>query len=123
MATVSPQNPGSAPDGDDCDGLTALPSAFAEELCALALDIAPRLFAVAQVHAPGTDEADGRVAAWGMAYEDGRAQVVSVDGGARMSVGSAESALRWFARREGITARLVWLSPPAAASLQRDADG
>lgn len=92
-------------------------------MCALALDFAPQLFAVAQVSAPGTDEADGRVAAWGMAYEDGHAQVVSVEGGLRMRLRSPEGAVRWFARPEGVAARLVWLSPSGAASLRREVGG
>jgi hypothetical protein len=49
---------------------------FAELLGGMVADGAPRLFAVVQEYG---DRVDGRIAAWGMAFED-RAEVVGVDG-------------------------------------------
>ncbi|MET9296851.1 hypothetical protein [Streptomyces sp. NPDC003077] len=54
--------------------------------------------------------ADGEVAAWGMAYEDGGADVVGVGGRRRFSLGSAERAVWWFGQEPGVTARLVWFA-------------
>jgi hypothetical protein len=86
---------------------------FTGELEQLVADYAPRLFAVVQVEG---ERIDGWVAAWGMAFDDGRAHVISVDGGLRMSLGSVDRAARWFGRRAGISARLVWLAPAAPAA-------
>lgn len=61
------------------------PFDLGKELRALALAAAPRLFAVARIHPyEGTDEVDVEIAAWGMAYEDGRTEVV----GGRAAVGA-----------------------------------
>lgn len=71
-------------------------------------DTAPRLFAVVQSYEPPegyADEADARVAAWGMAF-DGYAEIVSVEGGARMSVCSLDRAVRRFGRGTDVSARL-----------------
>ncbi|MFD4657446.1 hypothetical protein ACFWP2_17690 [Kitasatospora sp. NPDC058444] len=86
---------------------------FDQELCGLVLDTAPRLFAVVQVCGEG---ADGWVAAWGLAESDGRTHVFGVDGRTRMTLGSPERAVRHFSRRPGITARLIWLAQPEAAT-------
>ena len=67
----------------------------------------PRLFAVEQVCG---ERVDGWVAVGGMAFED-RAEIVSVEGGRRMVLGSAERAAVAFARRPHVTARLVWVAP------------
>ncbi|WP_262702888.1 MULTISPECIES: hypothetical protein [Streptomyces] len=99
MATVAPQDPSSAPFD------------FDKEVCALVRDTAPRLFAVVQECDPGTEYADACVAAWGMAYDDGSAYVIGVGGMVTMSLGSPERAVRHYGRREGISARLVWLPP------------
>lgn len=79
-------------------------------------DEAPHLFAVVQEYA---ERVDGRIAAWGIAFED-HAEVVSVDRGMRMSLQSPECAVRRFARRPCITARLVWVKPEAATRARRD---
>ncbi|MGR3934902.1 hypothetical protein [Streptomyces sp. BRA346] len=104
MATVSPQNPHSEP--FDFDG----------EVRSLVLDTAPRLFAVVQEFALDGGWRDAEVAAWGIAYEDGHADVTSVDGRRRFSLPSPDRAMRHFARWEGVTARLVWLTPSRAAT-------
>lgn len=83
------------------------------------LDTAPRLFAVVQVYDESAADADGRVAAWGLADNDGPTHVISVDGRARMTLASPERAVRHFARRPGITARLVWLAQPSAAAVDQ----
>ncbi|MFE3827119.1 hypothetical protein [Streptomyces sp. NPDC059092] len=78
-------------------------------------DTAPRLFAVVQSYEPaghGPEEADARVAAWGMAF-DGHAEIVSVCGGTRMSVASLDRAVGRFGRGDDTTARVVWV--PGAA--------
>jgi len=104
MVTVSPDQ--TAPEPFDFD----------QEVCALVLDTAPRLFAVVQEFALDDGWRDAEVAAWGMAYEDGRADVTSVDGRRRFSLPSPARATRHFALLEGVTARLVWLTPSRAAT-------
>ena len=104
MVTVSPEQP------------TAEPFDLGKELRALALATAPRLFAVARIHPyEGTDEADVEIAAWGMAYGDGRTEVIAP--GQRLVLGSPERVEAWFSRG-GDTAQLVWLGPATAASLE-----
>lgn len=81
---------------------------FAELVNELVSDEAPRLFAVVQVLG---DNVDGRIAAWGMAFE-GHTEVLGVDGRTRLRLGSPERALHGFHHRAtGTTARLVWLTP------------
>nr|BEK70540.1 hypothetical protein KPHV_77670 [Kitasatospora purpeofusca] len=95
-----------------------LPS-FDQELCGLVLDTAPRQFAVVQVYDGDGQDADGWVSAWGFADGDGRAHLLVVDGHTRMTLASPERALRLFAAAPGLSARLVWLSRPGAAALDR----
>ncbi|MFI1735812.1 hypothetical protein ACH40E_42825 [Streptomyces acidicola] len=83
---------------------------------ALVLDTAPRLFAVVQESTLDDGRRDAEVAAWGTAYEDGRVDVISVDGLRRLSLASPARATWYFARRGGVTARLAWLTPPRAAT-------
>jgi hypothetical protein len=113
MATVSPQNSPTEPFD------------FDQEVCSLVLDTAPRLFAVVQEFALDDGWRDAEVAAWGIAYEDGRVDVISVDGVRRFSLPSPERATWHFARlaadaraggEAGVTARLVWLTPSRAAT-------
>ncbi|MET8697955.1 hypothetical protein ABZW10_03595 [Kitasatospora sp. NPDC004723] len=94
-------------------------SPFDRELCELVHDTAPKLFAVVQVHRPDGEEADGWVVAWGLATEEGPAHVVSIDGHTRMTLASPERALRLFTTRPDLTSRLVWLTQPGAAALDR----
>ncbi|WP_380282067.1 hypothetical protein [Kitasatospora purpeofusca] len=96
----------------------SLPS-FDQELCGLVLDTAPRQFAVVQVYDTGELPADGWVVAWGLAHGDGAAHLLVVDGQTRMTLASPERALRLFAGRPGLSARLVWLAQPGAAALDR----
>jgi len=83
---------------------------FAAILEEMVADEAPRLFAVVQEYG---DRVDGRIAAWGMAFDD-HAEIVSVKRGLRMSLQTPENALRMFKFGSHIRARLVWFNPDAA---------
>ncbi|CDR07253.1 hypothetical protein [Streptomyces iranensis] len=107
MATAAPQDPSSAPFD------------FDKEVCALVRDTTPRLFAVVPEYDLGTEYADAHVAAWGMAYDDGSAHVIGVGGAVTMSLRAPERAVWHYGRREGISARLVWLAPGAGATFTR----
>ena len=67
---------------------------------------APRLFAIVQ-EAGG----DGWVAAWGLDFGDGSAEVTGPEGGPglRISTTSAERALWYFSIDKTAPARLVWV--------------
>ncbi|MGH3932554.1 MAG: hypothetical protein ACRDTF_21555 [Pseudonocardiaceae bacterium] len=90
---------------------------FTELVDEMVADEAPRLFAVVQEY--GT-RVDGRIAAWGMAFED-HAEVVAVEGGLRMSLSSPQRAIRLFGRRPHITTRVVWVKPDTATRSEDDA--
>ncbi len=89
---------------------------FAAILEGMVADEAPRLFAVVQEYG---DRVDGRIAAWGMAFDD-HAEVVSVKRGLRMSLPAPENALRLFKVGSHIQARLVWFNPDAATPADYD---
>ncbi|GAA2395742.1 hypothetical protein GCM10010420_21600 [Streptomyces glaucosporus] len=108
MDTVAPQSSGSEPH----DGPGAPSGDFEEALRTMVLGLAPRQFAVVQTWEAGDGQRDGCVAAWGVAYEDGHAQLTSPDGSLRFTLGSPEGAVRWFGVQPGVTARIVWLSGP-----------
>ncbi|MFD7506863.1 hypothetical protein [Streptomyces sp. NPDC059850] len=95
------------------------PFDFDGEVRSLVLDTAPRLFAVVQEFALEDGWRDAEVAAWGLAYEDGRVDVISADGTRRFSLPSAERATWHYGRMDGVTARLVWLTPSRAATFDR----
>ncbi|WP_405798581.1 hypothetical protein [Streptomyces sp. NBC_01506] len=105
MTTVSPQS-SPAPE----------PSDFAQEVYELVRTTAPRLFAVVEEYRPGADDADSDafVVAWGLAYEDGAAEVIAVEGQRRWQLAAAEHVVRYFGRAENLSARLVWLTAPDA---------
>ncbi|QQQ76706.1 hypothetical protein IOD16_38020 [Saccharothrix sp. 6-C] len=67
---------------------------------------APKLFAIVQEAAE-----DGWVAAWGLDFGNGTAEVTGPDGGPglRISTTSAERALWYFAIDRTARARLVWV--------------
>jgi hypothetical protein len=90
------------------------PSDYDNELCALVIDHAPRLFAVIQEYRHPSGEPDAEIAAWGLAHSDGRTEVMNIDGGGRFSLNSPERAIWWFGREAGLTARLVWVRPSGA---------
>ncbi|MGH3901858.1 MAG: hypothetical protein ACRDTA_27100 [Pseudonocardiaceae bacterium] len=80
---------------------------FTELIQELVAEEAPGLFAVVQEYG---ERADGRIAAWGIAFEH-CAEVVGVDRGVHVSLRSPERAVRAFTRRPHITAHLVWVNP------------
>lgn len=82
---------------------------FANIMEGIVADFAPRLFAIVQEY--GT-RVDGRVAAWGMAFED-HAEVYGVDGQVRMGLAAPESAVSLFHFGNHIRARLVWFDADA----------
>ncbi|MFD8825778.1 hypothetical protein ACFV1C_25940 [Streptomyces sp. NPDC059605] len=97
MATVSPRP--SLPDP---------PDGFADEIRALVEATAPRLFAVVEQFRTSDGEPDARVAAWGLAHDDGSAQVTAVDGGFRMSLRTPDRAAHMISMRPGSVGCLVW---------------
>ncbi|MFH9372829.1 hypothetical protein ACH4LW_07395 [Streptomyces anulatus] len=78
---------------------------YATLLAEVVAESTPRLFAVVQEVG---DRDDGWVAAWGLAFED-RAEVIPYGRGVRMSLPSAEKALRYFGRGGGVRASLHWI--------------
>jgi hypothetical protein len=99
MPPVPPQGPSAAPD-------------FTQEVYELIRDTAPRLFGVVAEYRVGTDDADAVVVAWGMAYEDGQAEVVSVTGDHRLRLASPAHITRHLGPAgEDRSFRLVWLAP------------
>ncbi|MGW3162743.1 hypothetical protein ACWC9Q_07640 [Streptomyces sp. NPDC001142] len=97
MATVSPHA-----------SLPAPPDGFDGEIRALVEATAPRLFAVVEQFGTADGELDARVAAWGLAHDDGRAQVTAVDGGFRMSLRTPDRAAHMISMRPGSIGCLVW---------------
>lgn len=91
---------------------------FAAIMESIVADNAPRLFAVVQEYG---ERIDGRIAAWGTAFED-HAEVVSVDRGLRMSLQAPEDALRGFIWGRHIRARLVWFNPDAVTPDEDEED-
>lgn len=89
---------------------------FAEILEGMVADEAPRLFAVVQEYG---DRVDGRIAAWGMSFDD-HADLVGVDGGVHLGVRALERAIRGFRVGTRITPRLVWVNPAAASPPEAD---
>lgn len=100
---------------EDTSPLTPLWGAaeFAELVAEMVAEEAPRLFAVVQEYG---EQVDGRIAAWGIAFDD-HADVVGVDGGAYLGLRSLERLARRFSR-PNITARVVWVNPDAATPLE-----
>ncbi|GAA3179272.1 MULTISPECIES: hypothetical protein [Streptomyces] len=103
MTTVSPQD--STPDRT---GTPHPVGSLHPELTAMANELSPRLFAVVQQYPVEGGEFDGHIAAWGLAYKDGEADVVGTAGGTFLSLRSPESAVWWFGRRKGTQAWLIW---------------
>ncbi len=95
---------------EDTDPSTLAPMCgeveFAELLGEMVAGEAPRLFAVAQEY---SNRVDGRIAAWGMAFED-HVELVCVGDRRRMSLRSPERATCLLSHRPYITARLVWVT-------------
>lgn len=71
---------------------------------------APRLFAVIEEYTAEGDEADARVAGWGLAFEDGSAQFTATGGGFRLSLRTPERAAQFISMRPGSVGGLLRLS-------------
>jgi hypothetical protein len=84
---------------------------FAELVTEMVAEHAPRLFAVVQEY---RDRVDGRIAAWGMAFDD-HAEIVAANRGLRMGLNEPENAISLFGRGADVRARLVWVSPETSA--------
>ncbi len=83
---------------------------FAELMAEMVADEAPRLFAIVQEYG---ERSDGRIAAWGMAFED-HAKVVSVDSATLTSLSSLDRVVHGFSYHPNITGHVVWVNPDAA---------
>ncbi|MGB9278772.1 MAG: hypothetical protein WCB57_01595 [Pseudonocardiaceae bacterium] len=84
---------------------------FTELVDEMVADEAPRLFAVVQEYG---ERVDGRIAAWGMAFED-RTEIVSVDHRMYLNLSSPQRAACLLSHRPHVTARLVWVNPDKAS--------
>jgi hypothetical protein len=93
----------------EADPLTPLwdEAEFAQEVAELVAAEAPRLFAVVQEYG---ERLDGRIAAWGLAFED-HADVIGVDHRSHLRLRSPERAVHLFSRHPRITARVTWVHP------------
>lgn len=78
---------------------------FGRLLSEMVTDQAPRMFAVVQEYG---ERIDGRIAAWGMAFDE-HASVVDVRGNIFISTESAEASLRRFELGREVTPRVVWV--------------
>lgn len=67
------------------------------------------------------ERVDGRIAAWGMAFDD-HAETVSVDNGTSIRLSSAERAAHGFNHRPDIIAHVVWVNPDAATAPEPELD-
>lgn len=66
-----------------------------------------KLFAVVQEYG---ERVDGRIAAWGLAFED-YADIVGVDPSTtHLRLQTPERAVRYFSRHPRITARVTWVN-------------
>ncbi|MEU5342371.1 hypothetical protein AB0H18_16280 [Streptomyces sp. NPDC020766] len=98
MVTVAP-NSSSVPEP---------PHSFRDEIHALVNATTPRLFAVVEEYTTEDGDRDARVTAWGLAHEDGSAQVATVSGGLRMSLRNPERAAQLISMCPGSVGSLVW---------------
>lgn len=83
---------------------------FDEAVVEMVVDEAPRLFAVVQEYGA---RVDARIAGWGLAHED-HVDVIGVGNSVHLGASRPEDMLRYFHRRDLITARIVWPDPTAA---------
>jgi len=91
---------------------------FAAILESMVADEAPRLFAIVQEYG---QRVDARIAAWGIAFDDGHAEIAAR--GVQGRLCSPEEALRFFNVGSHIRARLVWFNPAAATPPDDDDEG
>ncbi|MFJ2559224.1 MULTISPECIES: hypothetical protein [unclassified Streptomyces] len=90
---------------------------YEQELHDLVHDIAPRFFAVVVEYRDGEGDIgrDAAVVAWGMAQENGVAEVTRMDGGGQLRLAAPENVKRYFGRADGCSPRIVWLAPVGVA--------
>ena len=81
--------------------------AFSALLAEMVADQAPRVFAVVQEYG---DRLDGRIAAWGMAFDESVA-VFGTSGNMFVSPRSPEDMTDRFRAGAGVTPRVVWAQP------------
>jgi hypothetical protein len=84
------------------------PHSFRDEIYTLVNATAPRLFAVVEEYATEDGDRGAHVVGWGLAHEDGSAQVAAGDGGFRMSLRSPERVAQLFSMCPGSVGNLVW---------------
>jgi hypothetical protein len=77
---------------------------YAELLAEMVAETAPRVFAVVEEYG---ERVDARVVGWGLAHP-GHADVIGLNGVVLLGVAGPEKVLGRFARRERVTARIVW---------------
>ncbi|WP_007024251.1 hypothetical protein [Saccharomonospora iraqiensis] len=112
MAAHTDPPPGDSPD----DTPWCSQEEFDNTLKSIVADHAPRVFAVWQVY---RERIDGRIAGWGLAFED-HAFLVSTDRSLRMSLNRPEDALMGFHRGDDVRARVVWYDPAAVTVDEED---
>lgn len=91
------------------------PEEFHQMLVALAVDYAPRRFAICEEYG---DRIDGRVFAWGLAYGDHAVVCPEVSGLLPCSFGSPERALSLFSLSGQM--RLVWIDQPPESEREEE---
>ena len=79
---------------------------FAAMLAEMVADQAPRVFAVVQEYG---DRLDGRIAAWGMAFDESVA-VFGTNGNMFVGAESPEAVMDRFGAGGRVTPRVVWAS-------------
>lgn len=90
---------------------------FAEAVCGMVTESAPRLFAVVQELGV---RVDARIAGWGLAHSD-HVDVIGVGNSVHRGASpQPEDMLRYFQRRDQVTARIVWPVPTAATLADAD---
>lgn len=107
-------------DEEEVDPATLSPlcdeAEFAQEIAELVAEEAPRLFAVVQEYG---ERVDGRIAAWGLAFED-YADVIGLNHNIYVGLRSPERAVRIFSHHPHITAHVVWVDPEAGTQPEQD---
>ena len=92
------------------DSPLGTPEEFHQLMAELATDYAPRRFAICEEYG---DRLDGRVFAWGIAFED-HAWLCADDATFTGRFSEAENAVRIFSRT-GRHLHLLWIDDPSAA--------
>jgi hypothetical protein len=105
---VSPRDPHATPDPDHPEEKEDY-GPVGDTARALVAATAPRLFAVVEEFEGDAGDVDARVAARGLAYADGSAQVAPTGTGFRMSLRSPERALNMLPTRSDGAGSLAWV--------------